>query len=405
MRHRTVVYILFTILGLIANLIAGAALMADGGAVLSALTGLNIWALNIHLRLPLHCYIVCLYLHVIFEIYAVNPVFGSPDKLYELLKTTQVNEPAASEDGSYLTIKRHDGLVKAVTILLGGFSNISPETAVKGYVLGSVAWYAIPFRMSTAYLFIVLVFMAVTSTVSSESIVTSSLMTFDIYKTFINPQASTKALLHIFIAGLVVYAAALSAISCIFHAAGISLNYLISLMACDCVSLGMRLVCITLFSYLVPDKTRVVAVIEGQAIEARRDEEIHEKAKMDNTETACPTSMMPDPNTLALSKPSSALALKPLLFEPPVPICAQSPAQVGSQKRLALIALIAAFVWAFSSFVICVVLPLWESCGEVWYIVGAIWRDVRRERVHRAEVRRVTGGLVWRYICLHALSQ
>lgn len=332
---------------------------------------------------------------------------------------------------------------------------------------------------SGAYLFIVLVFMAVTSSVSAESIAASSLMTFDIYKTYINPNASTKALLRVSIAGLVVYAAALSAISCIFHAAGISLNYLISIMACllgggalpmafivlwdrtstfaaivapivglcsgliswvvttkvrsgtiniittgnvynsltgDCVSLGMGLICIILFSYLVPDKTRVVEVIEGQAIEARKDEEIHEKGKMDNTDTACPTSTTPNPGTQTSSNPSTALALKPLLSSPPVPICALSPTQVSSQKRLALIALITgtlvfmfiipfslygtgyvfpkgffyayvivAFMWAWGSFVICVVLPLWESCGEVWYIVGAMWRDVRRKRVHRGE--------------------
>lgn len=181
MRHGTVAHILFTILGLIANLIAGSALMAGGGAVVSALTGMNIWASYWILPIVITAYIVvgglrstfiCDYLHTailyactftfMFEIYDMNPVIGSPAKLYELLKTAQVNEPAASENGSYLTVKSHDGLVKAATILLGGFSNVwtdqaywqraiasSPETAVKGYVLGSVAWYAIPFGMST----------------------------------------------------------------------------------------------------------------------------------------------------------------------------------------------------------------------------------------------------------------
>jgi Na+/proline symporter len=81
-----------------------------------------------------------------------------------------------------------------------------------------------------AYLFIILVFMAVTSSVSAESIAASSLMTFDVYKSYINPRASVKALLWVSIGGLIVYGMALSAISCIFHAAGISLNYLISIL-------------------------------------------------------------------------------------------------------------------------------------------------------------------------------
>jgi len=43
MRLGKIAHILFTILGLIAKLIAGA-LMAGGGAVVSALTGMKIWA-------------------------------------------------------------------------------------------------------------------------------------------------------------------------------------------------------------------------------------------------------------------------------------------------------------------------------------------------------------------------
>jgi Na+/proline symporter len=138
--------------------------MAGGGAVISSLTGMNIWASYWILPIVITAYIVvgglrstfiCDYLHTIilyaciftfmFQIYAVNPDIGSPSRLYDLLKSAEAKHPAASDNGSYLTVRSHSGLVKAVTILLGGFSNVwtdqaywqraiasSPQTAVKG---------------------------------------------------------------------------------------------------------------------------------------------------------------------------------------------------------------------------------------------------------------------------------
>ncbi|KAF2644173.1 urea transporter [Massarina eburnea CBS 473.64] len=541
-RHGKVAHILFTILGLIANLIAGAALMAGGGAVVSALTGMNIWASYWILPIVITAYIVvgglrstfiCDYLHTVilyaciftfmFQIYVTNPHIGSPSKLYDMLVTAEIDKPAASQGGSYLTVNSHEGLVKAATILLGGFSNVwtdqaywqraiasSPETAVKGYVLGSVAWYAIPFGMSTAvglaaaalqgngllsvpltqasvsaglagpaaivtlmgdtgaYLFIILVFMAVTSSVSAESIAASSLLTFDVYKSYINPKASVKTLLRVSIAGLVIYAIALSAISCIFYSAGISLNYLISILACllgggalpmafivlwdrtstfaaivspiiglcsgliswmvvtqirsgainiattgdvynsltgDCVSLGMGLVCVIFFSYLVPDKKMLVTVLHGQEVVEAETSTDSEKIAGNGDVECNPI----HPTLIQTSlKPSMAESLHPCLEDPAVPICALSPDQVRSQKRLALISLFSgtlifmfivpfslygtgyvfskpffyvfvclAFVWVWVSFCICVLMPLWESWGDLVRVVVAVWGDVK----------------------------
>ncbi|KAF2497759.1 solute symporter family transporter [Lophium mytilinum] len=562
-KHGKIAHILFTILGLIANLIAGAALMAGGGAVISSLTGMNIWAAYWILPLVITAYIVvgglrstfiCDYLHTIilyaciftfmFQIYAVNPDIGSPSRLYDLLKSAEAKHPAASDNGSFLTVKSHAGLVKAVTILLGGFSNVwtdqaywqraiasSPTTAVKGYIMGSFAWYAIPFGMSTAcglaaaalqgndmlrvvlskadvsaglagpaaiislmggtgaYLFIILVFMAVTSSVSAESIAASSLLTFDVYKSYINPKASVKALLWVSIIGLVVYGIALSTISCIFHAAGISLNYLISILACllgggalpmafivlwdgtstfaaivspivglcsgliswmvctkvrsgsitiattgdvynsltgDCVSLGMGLVCIVVLSLLVPDKKSVVLeTIDGQDVPDSEEAQQStgsgnlphdKKGSMDEKAVEATTTADPRAEPHKVLKSSMAEAIKPVLEEPAVPMCALTPEEVRSQKRLALIALIVgtlgfmiilpftlygtgyvfsrgfftgyvviAFIWAWASFLICVILPLWESRVDMLYVFGAMWRDARREKLHHTE--------------------
>jgi urea-proton symporter len=183
-----------------------------------------------------------------FSVYATSPQLGSPEALYNILqKQTESGHPAGTYNDSYFTVRSRKSLVFGATIFLGGFSGVwtdqaywqraiasAPHTAVKGYVLGSLAWYAVPFAMSTcmglaaaalqgsetfpvvltsadvsaglvapaaavallgksgACLIIVLLFMAVTSSTSAESIGASSLITFDIYKAYINPEAPTR---------------------------------------------------------------------------------------------------------------------------------------------------------------------------------------------------------------------
>lgn len=168
--------------------------------------------------------------------------------------------------------------------------------------------------------------MAVTSSTSAESIGASSLITFDIYKAYINPKATTRQMLQTSIAGLFIYGTILAAVSCVFHAAGVSLGWLVKIFAClmgggsfpiaaiilwdgtstfaaqaspilglasgltawmvttkirsgainitttgdsfnslagDCVSLGVGLVSVVVLSFLYPEKRPFV--IEGQA--------------------------------------------------------------------------------------------------------------------------------------------
>jgi urea-proton symporter len=321
----------------------------------------------------------------------------------------------------------------------------NPATAVEGYFLGSVAWYAIPFGMSTAvglaaaalqgsgkfavdltadqinaslagpagiislmgskgaYLFNVLDFMAVTSSTSAESIPASSLITFDIFKAYINPKASVRALLWVSIAGLCIYGAALSTISCIFHVAGISLSWLVSILGCiigggtlpmalivlwdgtstfaaivspltglvcgitswmvatklrfgvitvettgdlwnaitgDCVSMDMGLICIVGFSYLVPDKKKFGKTEILEGQIPTTPEDQDQKEPVTPKDAEVSTSTKP----AVASDPENSsplAALESAMDEPEyVPTCALTPAEVQGQKRLALIALI-----------------------------------------------------------------
>lgn len=443
--------------------------MAGGCAVFSSLTGMNVWAAYWILPAIVTAYIVvgglratfiCDYLHIIFlyvcifafmfQTYSLNPHIGSPSVLWDLLKAKESTSPADSYNGSYLTVDSNDGLVTTATIFLGGFSAVwtdqaywqramasQPGTAVKGYILGSFAWYAIPFAMSTtlglaaaaltgttvlpikltaeqvsaglvgpaaatalmgkvgAGLMVVLLFMATTSSTSAESIAASSLITFDIYKAYINPKASTRSLFWVSVSGLVVYGALLAAISCIFHSVGISLNWLIKILGCllgggtvpmacvllwdrtstfavivspviglvsgltswmvatkmrsgainitttsnvwssltgDCVSMGMGAVSILVFSLLVPNKKKLV-VIEGTPRKyADSSATPAEKRDLPNDEEAAAAE-----KTLpyVVEENAAAQDLKPIEGEEYVSEEALTPEEVKSQKRLA----------------------------------------------------------------------
>ncbi|RDW88318.1 urea transporter [Coleophoma cylindrospora] len=549
-KHGKIAHMVYTFFGLVTNLINGSALMAGGCAVFSALTGMNIWAAYWILPAIVTAYIVvgglratfiCDYLHTIFlyvcifcfmfKAFSTDPTIGSPAELWRLLKAQEATLPADSYNGSYMTVNSRDGLVTAATIFLGGFSGVwtdqaywqraiasQPATAVKGYVLGSLAWYAIPFAMSTtlgltaaaltgtplipvqlsseqvsaglvgpaaaiallgkagAGLMVVLVFMAATSSTSAESIAASSLITFDIYKAYINPKATTRALFWVSVLGLVLYGIFLAAISCIFHSVGISLNWLIKILGCllgggtipmvmvvlwdrtstfavivspmiglasglaswmvatkmrsgvinitttsnawssltgDCVSLGMGGLCVILFTFLVPNKKKLV-VVEARSSEASPDK-FTVGAK--NTELdAEGLGEAEKDGSNVVEENAAAQDLKPIGGEEYVPVEALTKEEAKSQQKLALVSLIVGalifmilipftlygskynfsvkfftgfvavvFIWIWVSCVICVFMPLWESRKDMWYIVKAMYRDATRSKIHHTE--------------------
>ena len=99
-----------------------------------------------------------------FLVYATSDVIGSPSKFYDLLQEASEKMPIANNyKGSYLTFYSPDGLVFAVDLLVAVFTTVwldqaywqraiasRPETSVKAYFLGGVAWYGIPFGFATA---------------------------------------------------------------------------------------------------------------------------------------------------------------------------------------------------------------------------------------------------------------
>ena len=90
-----------------------------------------------------------------FLLYATSDLVGSPSRFYDLLLEASEKMPIArNTDHSYLSFKSVDGLIFAFDLFVAGFSTVwldqaywqraiasRPETSVRAYILGGVAWY------------------------------------------------------------------------------------------------------------------------------------------------------------------------------------------------------------------------------------------------------------------------
>ncbi len=207
-----------------------------------------------------------------FTAYATNSELGSPGKVYDLLvEASRAHPVEGNAQGSYLTMRSKEGAIFFVINIVGNFGTVfcdngyynkaiaaSPVHALPGYVLGGLSWFAIPWLAATtmglaalslennpvfptypnrmnpadvsaglvlpnaavamlgsggAAATLLLIFMAVTSAMSAELIAVSSILTYDVYLTYINPQATGQRLIYTAHACVVGFAVALAAFS------------------------------------------------------------------------------------------------------------------------------------------------------------------------------------------------
>ena len=72
--------------------------------------------------------------------------------------------------------------------------------------------------------------MAVTSSTSAELIAVSSLLTFDVYKTYLKPHATSSQLVRISHLGIILYACVLAVFCCILNAVNVNLTWLLTVL-------------------------------------------------------------------------------------------------------------------------------------------------------------------------------
>lgn len=283
--HKTFLFFAFC-----ANIIVTSMLLLGGAATVEALTGMNRklasflipWGVILYTAAGgLKATFIASYLHtaIIFAVLItmITMVYikkYSSDQIYDMLDQTvsytnaeceaiystdgtaattfydsstyACGEVPGNNSGSYLTMLSADGLMFGIINIVGNFGTVfvdqsywqsaiaaKPTSASRGYLLGGICWFAIPFSLATSLglastalmlpitageagsglvppavathllgdvgsaLILTMLFMAIVSTGSAESIAVSSLVAYDIYREYINPEADGQKILFV----------------------------------------------------------------------------------------------------------------------------------------------------------------------------------------------------------------
>ncbi|KAG0570237.1 hypothetical protein M758_6G141600 [Ceratodon purpureus] len=308
-RWGTTAHIVFLCFCFATNIIVTAMLLLGGSAVVNALTGMNLYAASFLIPLGVVVYtlhgglkatFLASYLHsvvvhvvlviFVFLVYVSSDKLGSPKEVYHKLhavvdmKTcvaplnfdSQACGPVSGNNGgSYLTMLSTGGLVFGIINIVGNFGTVfvdngywmsaiaaRPSSTHKGYLLGGLVWFAVPFSLATslglgalslglpitadeanhglvppatavalmgksgAILLLTMLFMAVTSAGSSELIAFSSLCTYDIYRTYINPKATGKQILWVSRSIVLLFGCFMGVLAIVLNKAGVSLGWM-----------------------------------------------------------------------------------------------------------------------------------------------------------------------------------
>ncbi|KAJ7069974.1 urea transporter [Mycena amicta] len=303
-RWGTFAHIVFMFFGLATNIIVSSMLILGGSATVTDLTGMSTIAACFLIPLGVSIYVVvggmrstllCDYTHTtvlfaiilvfVFTVYGTSDKIGSPSKMYDLLTAAAQRSPVpGNAHGSYVTMRSKNGLIFGVINIIGNFATVfldqgyfqraiasRPASTVKAYLLGGLAWFAIPFTLATtlglaavalrgdpamrplsaadvsaglpaaaaasallgkagAAALLVLLFLAVTSATSAELIAVSSLLTYDVYKRYINPQANEAQIMRVSHLMVMFYALVIGLAGLIFFYIGVSMGWLYTFM-------------------------------------------------------------------------------------------------------------------------------------------------------------------------------
>ncbi|KAJ7597393.1 urea transporter [Mycena floridula] len=293
-------HLVFMFFGLATNIIVSSMLVLGGSATVTDLTGMSTIASCFLLPLSVSIYVfvggmrstlLCDYTHTtvlfviilvfVFTVYSSSEKIGSPTRMHELLTAAAAANPVpGNAQGSYVTMRSKNGLIFGVINIIGNFATVfqdqaywqraiasRPASTVKAYLLGGIAWFAIPFTMATtlglaavalrgdpdmkiltpadvsaglpaaaaasallgksgAVALLILLFLAVTSAMSAELIAVSSILTYDIYKRYINPTANEAQILRMVHLMVAFYGVVIAISGIIFFYIGVSMGWL-----------------------------------------------------------------------------------------------------------------------------------------------------------------------------------
>ncbi|KAL3417528.1 urea active transporter [Phlyctema vagabunda] len=301
-RYGTIAHLVFMFLCLVNNLFAVANMLLGASAAISALTGMHIIAATFLLPVGvvvytfvggikatfltdyIHTFII-LIICCFFTVKAFTiPEIGSVGNLYDLVVSASATAPISGNlHGSYMTMTSTGGIFFGIIHVTTNFGLVimdtgffvkafaaSPRAVVPGYVIGGIAYFAIPWALGTlmssvawglqdqpiwptypramssqevssglvlpyaaiaiagqggAIAVLLITFMAVTSTLSAQIIAVSSIISFDIYRCYYNRNATDRDVIRWSHYGVVIFAIIAAAFSTMLHYVGVDLGW------------------------------------------------------------------------------------------------------------------------------------------------------------------------------------
>ena len=323
-KHSHKVFLFFA---LMTNTIVTAMLVLGGAAVLNSLTGVNIYVAAFLIPVGVIIYtffgglkatFLAEYLNTVFlftvvlifviAVYFTNLQIGGISGMFAKLTDVAIIKPVEGNfAGSYLTMASSGAMIFGIINIVGNFGTVfvdqaywqraiaaAPKSAFKGFMIGGLAWFAIPFTLATtlglaavaigvpltseqigmglvaptaasqvlgdlgAILLLTMLFTAVTSAGSAELISVSSLVTYDVYRRYVQPSATGRGLMRISRLAIVGFGIGMGLLALILLQVGASLQYVYLAMG---VLIGSAVVPISLA--IVWNKTNKVAATAG----------------------------------------------------------------------------------------------------------------------------------------------
>jgi SSS family transporter len=290
-RHAHKVFLSFA---LMTNTIVTAMLVLGGAAVVNALTGVNIYVAAFLIPVGVIIYtffgglkatffadylntafIFLVILVFVTAIYFASPHIGGISGMFDkLTAAASLNPVPGNSAGAYLTMASAGALVFGIINIVGNFGTVfvdqaywqraiaaRPRSAVKGFLIGGLAWFSIPFALATtlglgavavgvsltpdqigmglvaptaasqllgdigAILLLTMLFTAVTSAGSAELVAVSSLITYDVYRTYAKPASTGRELMRISRLAILGFGIGMGILASILLQVGASLQY------------------------------------------------------------------------------------------------------------------------------------------------------------------------------------
>ena len=290
---------IFLSFALMTNTIVTAMLVLGGAAVIHSLTGVDITIAAFLIPVGIILYTVggglkatffAEYLNAAFifvvvlifvtVIYFATPEIGGISGMYEKLRQASILNPVEGNVfGTYLTLASIGALIFGIINIVGNFGTVfvdqsywqraiasRPRAATGGFIIGGLAWFAIPFTLATtlglaaiatgvvlneneielglvapttatnlmgdlgAVLILTIIFTAVTAAGSSQLVSVSSLITYDVFRTYLKPSATGRELIRISRFTILGFGIGMGVLASLLFHSGFSLQYVYLMM-------------------------------------------------------------------------------------------------------------------------------------------------------------------------------